>query len=137
MAVIGVAVGLAAWFQSEPADTPIAPPPPPEVTEAEPTGPLRADDPVRTVSVKLSVGPSDADLKEQVALDLGLGFPFWLAPLGANRIGGAVEAMPQTGPTESRLKAGASATFTFSATGDPGRDVLRTSQPAAHRCPGR
>jgi hypothetical protein len=100
----------------------------PSTVETKPAEPLRPDDPVRTISVKLVVG-SGSGLTERVGLDLGLGFPLWLDPIGTDPTRPApFGAMPQQGPAEPVLKAGSEATFTFAAAGDPGRDVLHTSQ---------
>ncbi len=122
--VAGLAVAAFAWFRVQPATTEATP----ATAEITPVAPLRLDDPVRTVSVKISVG-GGSDLTEQIGLDLGLGFPLWLDPIGSDPTRPApFGAMPQTGPASRVLKAGSEATFTFAAAGDPGRDVLRTSQ---------
>ncbi len=43
---------------------------------------LRKTDDVRELVVELTVGAGSDELDEPVGLDLGLGFPFWLHPLG-------------------------------------------------------
>src|SRR5262249_3080663 len=98
-------------------------------TRAEPeTASLRPDEPVETLTVTLHVGPGE-DLQERVALDLGLGFPLWLEPVGSRSPGKLpFGAVPQQTTSADRWPAESSVTFTFSARGEPGQDVLRTSQ---------
>lgn len=84
-------------------------------------------EPVRTVTVRLDVGEGD-DLQEPVALDLGLGFPFWLHPVG--RAPGQIApfgAVPHESTAAASIPAGSSATFTFSAEHVPGLDPLQSS----------
>ena len=126
-AIIVAAIGAAlfAWSRDRPAPTAVLPP---SVAETKPAEPLQPDDPIRTVSVKLIAGDG-ADLADRIGVDFGVGFPLWLAPIGADATRPApFGAMPQQGPAESILKAGAEATFTFAADGEPGRDVLHTSR---------
>jgi hypothetical protein len=90
-------------------------------------GALRPDEPVQTLTVTLHVGPGE-DLKERVALDLGLGFPLWLEPVGSRSTGPVpFGAVPQQTTASDKVPAGASATFTFAAQGEPGQDALQTS----------
>src|SRR5262245_12769859 len=37
---------------------------------------------VTTLEIKIDLGADGDDLNEPIALDLGLGFPFWLHPVG-------------------------------------------------------
>jgi hypothetical protein len=114
-----------AWFRGEPVKTTDSAP---TIAETKPVGPLHAEDPVRTVSVTISAG-NVSDLTERVGLDLGLGFPLWLNPIGSDATRPApFGAMPQSGPAEPVLKAGGEATFTFAADGDPGGDILHTTR---------
>ncbi len=88
---------------------------------------LQAEEPVRTVTVKLTVG-AGGDLHERVALDLGLGFPLWLWPVGG-RPGEPAPfgAVPQQSSAAPVVRAGTDATFTFAAAGAPGQDGLQTT----------
>lgn len=90
---------------------------------------FKSDETIQTMTVKLDVGAGGADLEEPVALDLGLGFPLWLAPLGQAGTNPEFGAVPQQSTAGSKLQAGSSATFTFElqpAFG-PGLDELRTT----------
>jgi hypothetical protein len=83
---------------------------------------------VETLTVRITVGESGEDLAEPVALDLGLGFPFWLHPVG--RVPGDVApfgALPQQTTAEDTVSAGSTVEFTFSLAGEEGQDFLRTS----------
>jgi hypothetical protein len=134
---MAVTVGLLALSGGRPADSAARPegPSEPAVRTPSPGGEaqgtaaaLRADEPVRSVSVMLTVGAGGDDLRERVALDLGLGFPLWLEPVGA-RSGEPPPfgAVPQQSSAAAVVRAGADATFTFAAAGDPGQDGLRTT----------
>jgi hypothetical protein len=124
-AVAGIGMVAVAWFRGEPAKTTDSAP---TIAETKPVGPLHAADPVRTVSVTISVG-NGSDLTERIGLDLGLGFPLWLGPIGSDSTRPApFGAMPQSGPTEPVLKASGESRFTFAADGEPGGDVLRTTR---------
>src|SRR5262249_29239116 len=82
---------------------------------------------VQTLTVTLHVGPGE-DLKERVALDLGLGFPLWLEPVGGRTAGPApFGAVPQQTTAADKVPAGSSATFTFAPQREPGQDVLAPS----------
>ena len=71
---------------------------------------------VESLTVRIDVGASGDDLKEPVALDLGLGFPLWLHPVG-QETGDRVPfgAVPQESDAQKSIPAGSSATFTFQA----------------------
>ncbi len=86
------------------------------------------DDAVQSIVVRLDVGSGGDALREPVALDLGLGFPFWLHPLG-RKVGEAVPfgAVPQKSTSEETLAAGSGATFTFEIAAEPGLDKLLTT----------
>lgn len=86
------------------------------------------DDAVQSIVVRLDVGSGGDALREPVALDLGLGFPFWLHPLG-RKAGEAVPfgAVPQKSTSEETLAAGSGATFTFEIAAEPGLDKLLTT----------
>jgi hypothetical protein len=88
---------------------------------------LQSNDAVESIEFTILVGPG-AELSEPVALDLGLGFPFWLHPIGQDdpqRI--PIGAIPQESPGRASVAAGESATFVFRRDGEPGADPLRTS----------
>jgi hypothetical protein len=89
---------------------------------------VAATDLIEKITVKIEVG-AGADLEEPIALDLGLGYPLWLYPVGRKaddpRPRGAIP--PQTTAKE-KIAAGDSATFTFTTQGDDGQDKFRTSQ---------
>lgn len=91
-------------------------------------GDVAADERIQTISVKIDVGADAADLDEPVALDLGLGFPLWLHPLGRPD-GTAVPAgaVPQETDAKTTIAAGASGSFTFRLEGEAGQDQLRTT----------
>ena len=83
---------------------------------------------IRTLVVRIDVGADGDDLQEPVALDLGLGFPFWLHPLGQVESENApVGAVPQQTTAGTTVSAGSSATFTFSLDAEAGQDVLHTT----------
>lgn len=86
------------------------------------------DDAVQSIVVTLDVGSGGDALREPVALDLGLGFPFWLHPLG-RKASDAVPfgAVPQKATAQETLAAGSSATFTFDLAAEPGQDKLLTT----------
>lgn len=83
---------------------------------------------VETLTVKLDVGAGGDELDEPVALDLGLGFPLWLDPLGRKAGESApFGAVPQQTTATEKVAPGSTATFIFAVKGDPGRDLLRTT----------
>ncbi|MBL7038503.1 MAG: hypothetical protein ISR77_07715 [Pirellulaceae bacterium] len=92
-------------------------------------GEFQGDEAVEALSVRITVDAQGEDLQEPVALDLGLGFPLWLSPVGREE--GATApfgAVPQQNTAEPTIRAGSSATFTFNLVADaPGQDVFRTS----------
>ena len=80
--------------------------------------------------IRQAVGAEGDDLDEPVALDLGLGFPFWLHPLGRRAddpISVPFGAIPQESPESDKVAAGSSATFTFRLEGESGQDALLTT----------
>ena len=88
---------------------------------------LTPDVPIRTLQVEITVGAEGEPLAEPLALDLGLGFPLWLASVGQTpgllRPFGAI---PRSGAGET-VAPGETATFEFSASEDSGLDTLLTS----------
>jgi hypothetical protein len=89
--------------------------------------PLSPEESVRTLHVEITIGANGEPLKEPLALDLGLGFPLWLAPVGQSQ--GLLRpfgAIPKIGAGNS-IAPGETATFEFSADADPGLDTLLTS----------
>jgi hypothetical protein len=104
---------------------------PEEAGGGEPAGdPPRVspDETVETLTVKLDVGAGGDDLDEPVALDLGLGFPLWLHPVGRKADESPpFGAAPQQTTAKGKVGAGSRVTFTFRVKGDPGQDVLRTT----------
>jgi hypothetical protein len=86
------------------------------------------NDTVETLTVRITVGESGEDLSEPIALDLGLGFPFWLHPVG--RVPGDVApfgALAQQTDAEDTVSAGSTVEFSFSLAGEEGQDFLQTS----------
>ncbi|MFH1267247.1 MAG: hypothetical protein ABIK89_16080, partial [Planctomycetota bacterium] len=89
---------------------------------------FQPEDTIQTLAVTIEVGAAGEDLTEPVALDLGLGFPFWLHPVGRpENTTAPFGAVPQQTTAQGRLPAGSSATFTFDLAGDPGQDVFLTT----------
>lgn len=89
---------------------------------------LQANDPITSIELTLYVGDDGVALTEPVSLDLGLGFPFWLSPIGqqeGQRL--AVGATPQEAPSKRSLEPGESAKFVFRRDGEPGSDTLHTT----------
>src|SRR5579883_342192 len=91
---------------------------------------FKADDPVETLTVRIDVAAEGADLDEPVALALalGLGFPFWLYPVG-RQAGQAPPfgAVARESSAGTVVRAGSSATFTFALKGPPVQDVFETT----------
>lgn len=86
-----------------------------------------AEEPVESIAVKIGVGADGGDLAEPVALDLGLGFPLWLHPVGLGEKEGALfGAVPPLAGTARTVRAGESANFTFRGGEDVGQDVMGT-----------
>lgn len=86
-----------------------------------------ADEPIRSIAVKIGVG-SGADLAEPVALDLGLGFPLWLHPLGrAGKERALFGAIPPRADSGTTVRSGQGATFAFEGGEDAGQDLLGAS----------
>jgi hypothetical protein len=83
---------------------------------------------IRSITVEIQVAPDGAELSEPIALDLGLGFPLWLHPLGrAENEFAPFGASPQQTAGARSIPAGDSATWEFAGSGDLEQDVLRTS----------
>ena len=83
---------------------------------------------VQSLTVRIDVGAQGGDLEEPVALDLGLGFPFWLHPVGRGPSETApFGAVPQETTAGAKVAAGSGATFTFALEGAAGQDVLQTT----------
>jgi len=98
----------------------------PDQDKAAPA-PLDPTEAIAKITVQIDIGAGD-DLQEPVALDLGLGFPLWLQPVG-RKAGDPPPsgAIPQETTAKDKLAAGESALFTFTVNGDPGQDQFRTS----------
>ncbi|MBN2294647.1 MAG: hypothetical protein JXM70_19620 [Pirellulales bacterium] len=75
---------------------------------------LKAADEVKKLSVTITVGKDGGDLEEGVALDLGLGFPLLLEPVGRDT-SQALEfgAVPQETTAGKKIAAGERGKFTF------------------------
>lgn len=85
-----------------------------------------ANESIETLTVQIQLGAGD-DLSEAVALDLGLGFPLWLHPLGHEDGETApFGAAPQRATSTRTASAGSSITFTFEPAAEAGPDVLRS-----------
>ncbi len=81
---------------------------------------------IERLAIRVDVGSGGGDLNEPIALDLGLGFPFWLHPVGLPTSDSApLGAIPQDGFLGRKVSAGSSAHFLFRNVGDPGQDRLR------------
>ncbi len=95
-------------------------------TAPMPDDALRPDLPIKSLEVTLDLGNSGDDLDEPVALDFGVGFPFWLHPLG-REAGAAIPfgaVAQRSTATGRKLAAGSSATFQFALDRPPGNDTL-------------
>jgi hypothetical protein len=93
------------------------------------TGDFDGQSAIESITVKVNIGSDGEDLQEPVALDLGLGFPLWLHPVGRHD----EETLPfgavcQSSTATSTVAAGQSATFTFNNSGDPGLDHRRSTE---------
>ena len=89
---------------------------------------LKPADEVKKLTVSIDVGKDGGDLQEGVALDLGLGFPLLLEPLGRQQPQAAVfGAVPQQSTAGEKISAGDSGSFTFALEADAGQDQLGTS----------
>lgn len=89
---------------------------------------FKADEAVETLSLKLTLGANGDALEEPVALDLGLGFPLWLHPVG--RGSGEIApfgAVPNQSTANGKVAAGSTVTFTFDRKGEAGLDAFRTT----------
>ncbi len=89
---------------------------------------FEADEAVESLTVQITVGADGEDLQEPIALDLGLGFPFRLHPVGrADDETAPFGAVPQLTTASRTVTAGTDASFTFNLDGELGQDPLRTS----------
>ena len=89
---------------------------------------FEADEAVESLTVQIAVGADGEDLDEPIALDLGLGFPFRLYPVGqADDDNAPFGAVPQLTTASRSVTAGADASFTFNLDGELGQDCLQTS----------
>ncbi|TWU46665.1 hypothetical protein [Rubripirellula reticaptiva] len=89
---------------------------------------FHANEAVETIEVSIETQVDGQTISEPLALDLGLGFPLWLYPLG--REPGQLApfgASPTHASVGEILAPGEPATFTFSSTGDSGSDMLQSS----------
>jgi hypothetical protein len=89
---------------------------------------FKANEAVESLTVKIDVASEGASLEEPIALDLGLGFPLWLHPVG-RKAGESPPfgAVPQQTTAGARIEPGASGSFTFTLKGEPGLDELQTT----------
>ncbi len=84
------------------------------------------DEVVETISVTIATGDDGQVVEETMALDLGLGFPLWLDPLGREPDEETpFGAVPDASDATATLSPGQSATFTFRAAAIGDRDRLR------------
>lgn len=89
---------------------------------------FESDEEIQTLTVRITVGAEGEDLAEPVALDLGLGFPLWLHPLGRTAEESVIfGAVPQSATATQTASAGSVVEFTFELAGDAGQDALQTS----------
>lgn len=89
---------------------------------------LKPSDEVEKLTVTINVGKDGGDLAEGVALDLGLGFPLLLEPVGQVQSQAAgFGAVPQETTAGQKISAGGNGTFTFSLKADAGQDKFGTS----------
>lgn len=88
-----------------------------------------ADEAVQTISVRIDIEAAGAALEEPIALDLGLGFPLWLHPLGRPEPTIApFGAIPQQSSAGPKIEPGSTATFVFATSDDAGQDTLQTGR---------
>lgn len=86
------------------------------------------DEVVKSLTLEFDVGPGGESLDEPLALDLGLGFPFWLHRLGrVDNFNAPFGAVSQTGQESHEIPAGQKAKFEFSAVAEPGLDTLHAT----------
>ncbi len=86
---------------------------------------FQAGDTIQTLTVGIDVGGDTDALQEPLALDLGLGFPFWLHPVGRQPDESLpFGAIPQEGDAGDAHPPGVHATYTFCLGGEPGMDQL-------------
>jgi hypothetical protein len=112
---VGLLCAAGLWWPLSPADGPKE-------------GDFTAGEPVESIELKLDLAAEGDDLEEPVALDLGLGFPLWLHPVGrAAEEPAPFGAVAQATSAKGKVKAGDSATFSFTLKGDPGQDLFLTT----------
>ncbi|MEA1951335.1 MAG: hypothetical protein U9N87_08120, partial [Planctomycetota bacterium] len=94
---------------------------------------LKPADEVKKLSVTITVGKDGGDLQEGVALDLGLGFPLLLEPVGREASQAAeFGAVPQETTAGKKIAAGKSGKFTFTLKADAtGQDKATGQNQAA------
>ncbi len=89
---------------------------------------FEASETIDSLTVRIIIGAQGDDLEEPVALDLGLGFPLWLHPLGRETSQSPpFGAVPQQSTAGAKVAAGSEATFTFRLEGEAGQDTLHTT----------
>jgi len=89
---------------------------------------FEANEAVESLIVRIAVGADGEDLDEPVTLDLGLGFPFLLHPVGrADDEAAPFGAVPQLTTASRSVTAGADACFAFSLDGQSEQDPLQTT----------
>jgi len=75
---------------------------------------FKMDEAVKTLTVSIRASSAGADLNEPISLDLGLGFPLLLWPVGRQPNETApFGAVPQTTTAAAKIPAGQSASFSF------------------------
>ncbi|MDX1930959.1 MAG: hypothetical protein SFV81_30825 [Pirellulaceae bacterium] len=96
--------------------------------QLDPLDQFQANEVVNSLKIELSVSANGENLDEPIALDLGLGFPFWLHKLGRVATGNApFGAVCQTGSDSHEIRAGERAVFEFLKEGDVGLDSFFSS----------
>ena len=93
-------------------------------------GEFTGSEAIESIKVTLKIGANGSGLDEKVDLHLGTGFPLRLYPLGDDSREPAFAAFPQKSSLErgsNSLEPGSTATFEFSASGEAGQDVLKTT----------
>ncbi len=111
----------------QPSQRPVAADVPAPEKDKVAIAPLDPTKVIKKIAVTIHVG-AGADLEEPIALDLGLGYGFWLHPVG-HKLGEPPPrgAIPEETTAKNKIAAGESAMFTFTATGDARQDQFRTS----------
>lgn len=89
---------------------------------------LDSSETIEQLTVRLTILAEGDDVSEPVALDLGLGFPLWLHPLGSEVEDVAVfGAVPNRTSASNIAAAGSTVEFTFEPAGEPGQDKLHST----------